>query len=143
MNNKQDAEWVDLISRGLDSQSEKLDPLIAARLRRARMQAVAASQQIAEPWTVGGWLGGVFSARRAVLGGGVMAGAMALVLTLLLTLLLTQGIFIPTQETGSMPDGLVGESMLNEMDILMFNDDADVEFLENLEVYEWLAAEYG
>lgn len=132
----------DLISTGLSQQADAIDGRMQARLRRARVKAVSAEQE--QSWSARFW--------QAVSVPAVMrmpvaqASVAMLVAVFSISLVLTPAaVPLGNDNAGiGMSDAkfqLNEAQSLSEMDVLMSNE--DMEFLENLEIYEWLVAEYG
>ena len=126
----------DMISAGLSQQADAVDVRMQARLRRARVKAVSANQ---EP----SWLGRLWqtiSVPSLVRAPIAQASVAMLVAVFSISLVFTP--FNSVSETVSGAEiQQNGSQALSEMDVLMSNE--DMEFLENLEIYEWLVAEYG
>ncbi|MEZ5478256.1 MAG: hypothetical protein R3E95_12455 [Thiolinea sp.] len=147
-NNKPDLQLVKVVDRGLNAQCEQLDTETLRRLRQARLVAVQTPPAR--------WAG----MRRAIFAptilhvplGQLAVVVMAALVTGSLLLLPGEGLHWRGDDavvgaepalTGPVqhPDTMMDESSLTEMDVLMSNE--DMEFLENLDIYEWLVAEYG
>lgn len=139
--NKADAALHDMISAGLSQQADTIDARIQARLRRARVKAVSLEQE--QSWLARFWQAiSVPAVMRMPI---AQASVAMLVAVFSISLVLT-----PAVPVGSNAADINISDMkfqpneaqsLSEMDVLMSNE--DMEFLENLEIYEWLAAEYG
>lgn len=136
-NNGQDARLLEMVNRGLSHESETLSVNIQRRLGEARLRAVTA-----EPDS--GWFAGI---RQAISEQTILGVTRAQVSALVLIAATGVLFVLPAQQLGQneLPAGEMtsfsNESSLNEVDVLMSNE--EMEFLENLEIYEWLAAEYG
>ena len=142
MNEQRDKEWLAAISRGLARESEQLRPDIQARLQAARERALAAGSKapatrpVARDAGWGRWLDNWIG--KPVW----QAAALASVAVLAVTVLLSPQGLGPSAEL-ALDDPFVQEAgtVGNVADVLMSNEEMD--FLENLELFEWLAAEYG
>lgn len=138
MNKKNlEGELYELIGTGLSQQADSIDSQMLGRLRRARVEAV--SQQHETAWLPRLWHS--ISANSLVSAPVAQASVAVLVAVFSISLVLA-----PQHKTGnSLSSGVDIQQnehrALSEMDVLMSNE--DIEFLENLEIYEWLAAEYG
>lgn len=151
----------DQIQQGLNEAADGLDMCVQSRLRRMRAQAVEAVEH-PSAWQrmrrgTNKWL---------FMNPVVQGAAFASVTTLAVSLWLMPGYQAGDEQIATLP--VMMESVdttnttsiknvtthaqnatvhqengmeVNEMDVLMSNEDMD--FLENLEVYEWLEAEYG
>ena len=139
--NKSDNALHEMISADLSQQADAIDARIQARLRRARVKAVSVDQE--QPWLMCFW--------QAVSVPAVMrmpvaqASVAMLVAVFSISLVLTPAVPVSDNAMGiNISDTKFQPNeaqSLSEMDVLMSNE--DMEFLENLEIYEWLAAEYG
>lgn len=118
------------VQQGLDEAADGLDMRVQSRLRCMRVQAVEAVEH-PSVWRR------MRQVNQSLFTNPVMQGAaFASVATLAVSLWLMPG--YQAQNTTVYQENGVE---VNEMDVLMSNEDMD--FLENLEVYEWLEAEYG
>lgn len=116
MDKKAEVELLDKVRWGLTEQCDKLPDTIVTQLGVMRNNALSAPvpQQRFFRQTL---LGMPFAPLSAVLSAGVLGVA----------LLVTQG-----SDT---------ETVVSDEEVIMSTE--DMEFLENLELYEWLDAEYG
>lgn len=125
------------VKRGLDYSASNLDGQTRARLSRIRLQALEQNNRSSTFFHIPSFAHGF---------------AVAAVVTLFVTLWVLPNVkdSLPTQaepissswEDGvSETDATVTEMDMNVIDVLMSNEEMD--FLENLEIYEWLEAEYG
>ena len=137
MNNKgQDEALLERVGKALDSQAEQLDPVVLTRLRRARVAAMNSyRQERPAGWRVS--FSRLFGFSRPVWQG----FAVAALATVLVSAFVLQGKFVSTGHLAVDSSVQGEESVVNVMDMLMSNE--DMELLENLELYEWLDAEYG
>ncbi|HMT94279.1 hypothetical protein [uncultured Thiothrix sp.] len=135
MDNKRDAESLKALTQGLNREAENLSLKIQGQLQQARQTALLdfnkQSGVKSYRWfTI--WLG----ARRCLdtRPGAVFAGLVgAMVISLGLQLVFNHTV-----------DNSLGSSEVsskNSADVLMSNE--DIEFLDNMDIYEWLAAEYS
>ncbi len=128
-------ELLDSIKRGLDYSAGNLDGQTRSRLTQIRLQALEKNNRLSTVFHIPSFAH-VFAA--------------AAVVTLFVTLWVLPNVkdSLPMQVTPTVP---LSEEMtsgadateldMNAMDVLMSNEEMD--FLENLEIYEWLEAEYG
>lgn len=116
MDKKAEVELLDRVRRGLTEQCDKLPDVTLRQLGAARSNALnaPATQQRFFKQTL---LGMPFAPLSAALSAEVLGVA----------LLVTQGGDI--------------ETVVSDEEVIMSTE--DMEFLENLELYEWLDAEYG
>lgn len=138
--NKTDHQCSVWLAERLSDRAVNLDVTTVDRLRAARQQAVCAYQsgQESSMLSSGRGYSGFSGINWRFLVPGMAVSVAALGLGVLLMLAPPVGVVEPV------PAGLPvmeAEPGVNELDVLMSNE--DMEFLENLEVYEWLAAEYG
>lgn len=127
---------VDAVKKGLDSSVDQLDAVTRERLYRARLQALAPRHRLSDFFS--DWS---FSPSFAT----------AAVVTLVASLWVlpnvtdspTSGVPVTTSNLDhALPEAAMdATSEANVMEILMSNEEMD--FLENLEMYEWMDAEYG
>ncbi len=111
-----EVELLDKVRRGLTEQCDELPEVTLRKLDVMRSNALNTS--VPKQRFLGQALSGIpFAPLSAALSAGVLGVA----------LLMTQGSDI--------------EKTISDEDVLMSNE--DMEFLENLELYEWLDAEYG
>lgn len=135
MENRRDAESLKALEQGLNREAENLSPQIQLRLQQARQKAlidlnaqslIKSQSGFATWWQT--W--SLFAARpRAVLAG--LVGAMVL----------TFGVQMAFNHSSDKSLGNSEVSPKNSADVLMSNE--DIEFLDNMDIYEWLAAEYS
>lgn len=135
MDNRRDARSFQALEQGLNREAETLSPQIQQRLEQARQKAllVVKQQHPTQAQTrFAAWLGSwsVLTIKpRAVLAG--LVGAMVLSLGLQLGFDHSSDKSLSNSEL----------STKNSADVLMSNE--DIEFLDNMDIYEWLAAEYS
>ncbi len=139
--NKADTALHDMISAGLAQQAEAIDAKMQSRLRRARIKALSLDQDSA--WLVRFWraLSVPTVMRMPVAQASVAALAAVFSISLVLTPASPLGNNVPEINISDTKLQQNDSKALSEMDVLMSNE--DMEFLENLEIYEWLVAEYG
>lgn len=129
MNNKTELELLRGVNQGLTEQCERLPESTLGRLQEARYRVLS---ETTEPkrFFEQTLLGMPFAPLSAALSVGVLSAV----------LLLMPGSPLHNYNGES---GQAGESgdVIDDVDVLMSNE--DMEFLENLEIYEWLDAEYG
>ncbi|CAA6815598.1 MAG: Unknown protein [uncultured Thiotrichaceae bacterium] len=113
-----EVELLNKVRQGLTEQCDELPDVTLRKLDVMRSNALNASAP-KQRFLGQGLLGIPFVPLSAALSAGVLGVA----------LLMTQGSDIDI------------EKMVSDEDVLMSNE--DMEFLENLELYEWLDAEYG
>jgi hypothetical protein len=128
---------VEAVKQGLDSSVDQLDGVVRERLQRARLQALEQPRYHLSDFLSGWSLSPGF--------------ATAAVVTLAASLwVLPNATDSLTSEAPVMvlnPDDVIQEVAMdaapavNVMEVLMSNEEMD--FLENLEIYEWMDAEYG
>ena len=126
------------VRRGLDQSVSQLDWQTQAKLTRIRLQAL--EQPVNRP---------SFGINLASFSHGFATAAVVTLVTALW--LLPETIDVPQSSHAALPNSLpvegqplighLTESDVSVMDVLMSTE--DIEFLENLEMYEWLAAEYS
>ena len=126
-----DPELTALIKRGLDQSVQQVSQPVQHRLLQARQQALAANLQLSAP-------------RRLV--SFSYGFALALSITLVIVLWLTPvpydsvfNSFLIDNPIAPSTTSSVGD--IKAMDVIMSTEDLD--FLENMDIYEWLEAEYG
>lgn len=117
MNKKAEVDLLDKVRRGLTGQCDELPDTMLNQLAIARNNALHAPE-VRQQFFSRKLLGMPLVPLSAALSAGVLGVA----------LLMTQG-------------GGDLESRISDEDVLMSTE--DMEFLENLELYEWLDAEYG
>ncbi len=135
MDNKRDAESLKALAQGLNREAENLSLKIQGQLQQARQTALLdfnkQSGVKSHRWlTI--WLGAwrcLDTRPRAVFAG--LVGAMVISLGLQLVFNHTVDNSLGSSEVSSK----------NSADVLMSNE--DIEFLDNMDIYEWLAAEYS
>ena len=128
------------VRRGLDQSADQLDWQTHAKLTRIRLQAL--EQQADRP---------SFGINLASFSHGFATAAVVTLVKALWLLpettdksqpTMPQAIGIPLVDVdGKNPASHVTEADVGVMEVLMSTE--DMEFLENLEMYEWLAAEYS
>ncbi|MFZ1342831.1 hypothetical protein [Thiothrix eikelboomii] len=133
MDNRREAEWQKALEQGLNREADELSLAIQARLQQARQQALLElnTQSLAKAkrnW-LASLMGRVEAKPSAVLAG--LVGAM--VLTVGVQVAMNHWADQSLTNAEAMPN--------NSADVLMSNE--DIEFLENMDIYEWLAAEYS
>lgn len=127
---------VEAVKQGLDSSVDQLDAVMRERLYRARLQALEPRHRLSDflSW----WS---FSPSFAT------AAVVTLAATLWVLPNATDSLTSEAPVTASNLDHAVPEVAMdaapevNVMEVLMSNEEMD--FLENLEMYEWMEAEYG
>lgn len=135
MENKRDAESLKTLEQGLNREAENLSPQIQGRLQQARQKALLdlSKRPVAQAKTgFAAWLSSwsfLDTRPRAVLAG--LLGAMVISLGLQLVFNHSSDTVVSNTEV----------SPKNSADVLMSNE--DIEFLDNMDIYEWLAAEYS
>ncbi|HRJ53279.1 MAG TPA: hypothetical protein PLE99_10955 [Candidatus Thiothrix moscowensis] len=128
---------IESVKQGLDYSADNLDMHTRVRLTRIRLQAIEQNNRSSSFFHVPSFAHGF---------------AAAAVVTLFVALWVLPNAdqmlspqSVPPVSTLVMPEteASASASVLdgNEMDILMSHEEMD--FLENLEIYEWLEAEYG
>lgn len=136
-NNLPDAELSNSVRISLAKQVDAIDDNMLARLRRARVAAVSSGQQrglLQRLWNNIS-MSPVLSAPVA------QASVAMLVAVFSISLVLMPPPLVSKSASSGVDVQQNGRQALSEMDVLMSNE--DMEFLENLEIYEWLVAEYG
>ena len=127
---------VEAVKQGLDSSVDQLDAVMRERLYRARLQALEPRHRLSD--FLSGWS---FSPSFAT------AAVVTLTATLWVLPNATDSLTSEAPVTASNLDHVVPEVAMdavpgvNVMEVLMSNEEMD--FLENLEMYEWMEAEYG
>ncbi|WP_298607034.1 DUF3619 family protein [uncultured Thiothrix sp.] len=135
MENRRDTESLKALEQGLNREAEHLSPQIQGRLQQARQKALLElnkARTVKSQTGFAAWLGAwsfVDARPRAVLAGLVGATVISLGLQL----------FFNHLSDNSLSNSEV--SSKNSADVLMSNE--DIEFLDNMDIYEWLAAEYS
>lgn len=134
MDNRRDTEWQKALKQGLNREADHLSLDIQARLQQARQQAMLEmnTQRLAKPHQTT-WLAGlmnVFDSKR----GAVLAGLVG-------AMVLTMGVQVAMNHWDDQSLSNLEVMPNNSTDVLMSNE--DIEFLENMDIYEWLAAEYS
>ena len=119
---------VEAVKQGLDSSVDQLDAVMRERLYRARLQALEPRHRLSD--FLSGWSFSPSFATAAVV-------TLAAILWVLPNA--TDSLTSEAPVTASNLDHAVPE--VNVMEVLMSNEEMD--FLENLEMYEWMEAEYG
>ena len=136
MDNRRDTEgWLNSIEQGLNREADNLSPQVQTRLHQVRQQAMAEfnTQQLPKAQT--GWL--AWLARWQPVdfkSGAVLAGLVGVTV-------LAVGMQVTTNHSSDNSLGSSEAKPNNSTDVLMSNEDID--FLENMDIYEWLAAEYS
>lgn len=135
MENRRDAESLKALEQGLNREAEKLSPQIQARLQQARQQALLElnTQYLTKSQSgFATWFSylSIFDSKRGV----VLAG-------LVVAMVLSLGIQVSISPSSDKSLGISEAQPKNSADVLMSNE--DIEFLENMDIYEWLAAEYS
>jgi hypothetical protein len=133
MDNRRETEWQKALEQGLNREADHLSVAVQLRLQQARQQALLElnSQHLAKSKLA--WLRG-FIARFDAKPSAVFAGLVgAMVLTMGIQLAMNHWAEQSLTNLEVMPN--------NSADVLMSNE--DIEFLENMDIYEWLAAEYS
>lgn len=136
-NNLPDAELSNSVRISLAKQVDAIDDNMLARLRRARVAAVSSGQQ-------GGLLQRLWNniSMSPVLSAPVAQASVAMLVAVFsISLVLMPPPLVSKSASSGVDVQQNGRQALSEMDVLMSNE--DMEFLENLEIYEWLVAEYG
>lgn len=135
MDNKRDLELQKALEQGLNRETDHLSPDIQLRLQQARQQALVELNTRPRANSQSGFVSWLSSSPLfATKPSAVLAGAVgALVLTL------GMQIAINHSSDNSLSNSDVEST--NATDVLMSNE--DIEFLENMDIYEWLAAEYS
>lgn len=127
MNNKAEPELLNTVRQGLTEQCDKLPEETLQRLRKVR--AGVLEKTVVSPRFYNQTILGVpFAPLSAALSVGVLG----------VVLLMVPG--SPLQQYTVTNAGEAAD-MVDDVDVLMSTE--DIEFLEDLEVYEWLDAEYG
>ena len=128
--NKLEAQLLEAINDSLDDQSESLDTSTINRLRQMRMKSSG--------WACVRWL-----PVHTIISTPVAPAVVAMLVAIFsVSLVLAPGKPMEQSSTAQVDSlQLGGGGALSEIDILMSNE--EMEFLDNLEIYEWLAAEYG
>ena len=127
---------VEAVKQGLDSSVDQLDAVMRERLYRARLQALEPRHRLSD--FLSGWS---FSSSFAT------AAVVTLAAILWVLPNATDSLTSEAPVTASNLDHAVPEVAMdaapevNVMEVLMSNEEMD--FLENLEMYEWMEAEYG
>ena len=135
MDNKRDKERLNALEQGLNREADNLSPQLQTRLQQARQQAMTDLNVRRLSKTQSGFVGWFNSLRlfdfkgSAVLAGLVGAAVLAI------------GMQVAINHSSD--NSLVSSEVKpnNSTDVLMSNE--DIEFLENMDIYEWLAAEYS
>lgn len=135
MDNRREAEWHHALKQGLNHEADNLSPPIQVRLQQARQQALRELntprlEEVQPRWIA--WLSHLrlFDSKgSAVLVG--LVGAMVL----------TLGVQVALNHWPEKSFSNAEVTPNNSIDVLMSNE--DIEFLENMDIYEWLAAEYS
>jgi hypothetical protein len=135
MDNKRDAELLDALEQGLNRETECLSTDIQARLQQVRQQALLEFNTQAKTQSQSGfvnWLvnSPIFRFKQ----GAVLVGATVAVV-------LTFGTQVVINHSSDKSLSSSDVDTTNTTDVLMSNE--DIEFLENMDIYEWLAAEYS
>ena len=138
MNNESGRDVGFLVKQGLDASLEQLEPGVVARLQRGREQALGAMQAPASDTDKGVTAG---PGRWAAFwrGHGWMRTGWVLVMLISATLWLDRVSFMSGANVP--PASLVVEDM--PIELFMSREGVELELLDNLDMYEWLAAEYG
>lgn len=127
---------VEAVKQGLDSSVDQLDAVMRERLYRARLQALEPRHRLSD-----------FLSRWSFSPGFATAAVVTLAATLWVLPNATDSLTSEAPVTASNLDHAVPEVAMdaapevNVMEVLMSNEEMD--FLENLEMYEWMEAEYG
>jgi len=127
---------VEAVKQGLDRSANGLDAQIRGKLSQARLQALARNDRPSDFF-------GFMSFSNGFAATAVVTLAVALWVLPNATDSLTpeavpEASLVPER---SLPEATAVNQEGNVMDVLMSNEEMD--FLENLEMYEWMDAEYG
>lgn len=133
MDNRREAEWQKALEQGLNREADDLSLAIQARLQQARQQALLELNTQSLAKTKQGWL--------ASLMGRLEAKPSAVLAGLVGAMVLTVGVQVAMNHWADQSLTNVEVMPNNSTDVLMSNE--DIEFLENMDIYEWLAAEYS
>lgn len=136
MDNRRDTDgWLNSIEQGLNREADNLSPQVQTRLQQVRQQAMAEfnSQQL--PKAHKGWFAWLGSWQPVDFkSGAVLAGLVGVTV-------LAVGMQVTTNHSSDNSLSSSEAKPNNSTDVLMSNEDID--FLENMDIYEWLAAEYS
>ena len=135
MDNKRDKELLNALEQGLNREADNLSPQLQTRLQQARQQAMTELNVRRLSKVQSGFVGWFNSLQlfdfksSAVVAGLVGASVLAI------------GMQVAINHSSD--NSLVSSEVKpnNSTDVLMSNE--DIEFLENMDIYEWLAAEYS
>lgn len=130
MNNKTELELLRDVNQGLTEQCERLPESTLGRLQEARHRVLCEATTEPKRFFRQTLLGMPFAPLSAALSVGVLSAV----------LLLMPGSPLHNYSGETRQAGESGDT-IDDVDVLMSNE--DMEFLENLEIYEWLDAEYG
>ena len=133
MDNRREAEWQKALEQGLNREADELSLAIQARLQQARQQALLELNTQSLAKAKRNWL--------ASLMGRVEAKPSAVLAGLVGAMVLTVGVQVAMNHWADQSLTNVEAMPNNSADVLMSNE--DIEFLENMDIYEWLAAEYS
>ncbi|PIE00965.1 MAG: hypothetical protein CSA79_01610 [Thiothrix nivea] len=127
MHNKAEPELLDIVRQGLTGQCDRLPE---ETLRRLQVMRAGVLDKTAAPSRF---------YNRTIFGVPLTPLSAALSVGVLWGMLL----MMPDNPLQQYTAGNAGEAvdMVDDVDVLMSTE--DIEFLENLEIYEWLDAEYG
>jgi hypothetical protein len=127
---------VEAVKQGLDRSVSGMDSEIRQRLSQARLQAVDRPDRLSD-------FIGLMSLSNGFAATAVATLAMILwVLPITTDSLTTETVPVASiVPEHSLPEASVGNLDGRVMDVLMSNEEMD--FLENLDMYEWMEAEYG
>ncbi|MFZ1386260.1 MAG: hypothetical protein WBP46_00935 [Thiolinea sp.] len=136
MDNRRDTKgWLKSIEQGLNREADNLSPQVQTRLQQVRQRAMAEfnSQQLPKAQT--GWLAWLTKWQPVDFkSGAVLAGLVGVTV-------LAVGMQVTTNHSSDNSLSISEAKPNNSTDVLMSNEDID--FLENMDIYEWLAAEYS
>lgn len=135
MDNKRDKERLNALEQGLNREADNLSPQLQTRLQQARQQAMAELNVRRLSKVQNGFVGWFNSLQlfdfkgSAVLASLVGASVLAI------------GMQVAINHFSDKSLVSLEVKPNNSTDVLMSNE--DIEFLENMDIYEWLAAEYS
>ena len=135
MDDKRDKERLNALEQGLNREADNLSPQLQTRLQQARQQAMAELNVRRLSTAQSGFFGWLNSLQlfdfkgSAVLAGLVGASVLAMGMQVAINHLSDKSLVSLEVKPN------------NSTDVLMSNE--DIEFLENMDIYEWLAAEYS
>jgi len=133
------AELHELIGDSLTGQADRLGADTLARLRHARLKAVNNTDNQGNTWL--SKVAQIFSVQSLMRAPVAQASVAMLVAIFSVSLVMKSPLPTGSATMSGAEIQQNNQRALSEMDVLMSNE--DIEFLDNLEIYEWLVAEYG